>query len=183
LNLFCVSLLVAMADERTTSSSQTDQLTSSYMNLHISKNPVASLVSPVLDSSNYHSWICSIMITLNTKNKVEFIIKTNSNPVKDHSNYSTWNRCNNMVVSWLVHSVSLPIQQIIIWMDVVMGIWNDLKTRYSQGDLSRIYDLQLEVAFLNQGDLSVTEYFTKLRIIWEKLDNFRHIPICTCFFF
>jgi len=31
-------------------------------------------------------------------------------------------------------------------MDVAVEIWNDLKTRYSQGDLSRISDLQLEVA-------------------------------------
>jgi len=84
-----------------------------------------------------------------------------------------------MVVSWLVYFVSLPIQQIIIWMDVALDIWNDLKTKYSQGDLSRIYDFPLEVASLNQGDLFVIEYFTKLRIIWDELDNFRPIPICT----
>ena len=40
---------------------------------------------------------------------------------------------------------SLPIWQNIIWMDIALDIWNDLKTRYSQGDLSRISDLQLEV--------------------------------------
>lgn len=101
-------------------------------------------------------------------------------PEKDHRNFSVWNRCNNMVVSWLVHSVSLPIRKSIIWMDSALDIWNDLKTRYSQGDLSRISDLQVEVASLNQGDLSVTEYFTKLRIIWDVLDNFRPIPMCTC---
>jgi len=65
-------------------------------------------------------------------------------------------------------------------MDVAIDIWNDLKTCYSQGDLSRISDLQLEVASLSQGDLSVTDYFTKLRIIWDELDNFRPNPLCTC---
>jgi len=111
---------------------------------------------------------------------VEFVLGTLPCPAKDHQNFPFWNRCNNMVVSWLVHSVSLPIRQSIIWMDSAQNIWNDLKTRYSPGDLSRISDLQLEVASLNQGDLSVTEYFTKLRIIWDELDNFRPIPICTC---
>ena len=30
----------------------------------------------------------------------------------------------------------------------------------------------MEVASLNQGDLSVTEYFTELRIIYDELENF-----------
>jgi len=65
-------------------------------------------------------------------------------------------------------------------MDIALDIWNDLKSRYSQGDLSRISDLQLRVASLNQGELSVTDYFTKLRIIWYELENFRPNPICIC---
>ena len=88
-----------------------------------------------------------------------------------------WVRCNNMVLSKLVNSISLPIRQSVIWMDIVVYVWNDLKTRYSQGDLSRISDLQLEASSLSQNDLSVTDYFTKLRIIWDELDNFRPNPI------
>jgi len=120
------------------------------------------------------------MMALNGKNKVEFILDANPCPKKNHSNYSPWYICNNMVVSWLLHFVSLPIQQSIMWMDVSLDIWNDLKTIYFQGDLSRISDLQLEVASLNRGNLSVTEYFTKLRLIWDELDNFRPNAICTC---
>ncbi|XP_068475074.1 uncharacterized protein [Phaseolus vulgaris] len=85
-----------------------------------------------------------------------------------------------MVVSWLVHSVSLSIRQSVIWMDITVDIWTDLKTRYSQGDLSRFSDLQLEASSLCQNDLFVTDYFTKLRIIWDELDNFRPNPICVC---
>jgi len=65
-------------------------------------------------------------------------------------------------------------------MDMTIDVWIDLKTRYSQGDLSRISDLGSEVVTLNQGDFSVTEYFTKLRIIWDELDNFRPNPVCVC---
>ncbi|KAH1125458.1 hypothetical protein GYH30_014846 [Glycine max] len=48
-----------------------------------------------------------------------------------HSPYylhSTWKRCNNMVVSWLVHSVSPSILQSILWMDNAHDIWKDLKS-------------------------------------------------------
>jgi len=65
-------------------------------------------------------------------------------------------------------------------MDVALDIWNDLKIRFSQGDLSRISNLQLEVSFLKKGDLSVTESFTKLIIVWNELENFRPNPICVC---
>lgn len=30
-----------------------------------------------------------------------------------------------------------------------------------------------------QGDLSVTDYLTRMKIFWDELDNFRPIPQCT----
>ena len=101
-------------------------------------------------------------------------------PPKDDCTFSAWIKGNNMVASWLVHSISLPIRQSIIWMDKVVDVWNDLKTRFSQVDLSRISHLQMEAFSLNHGELSVTHYFTKLRIIWDELDNFRPNTICDC---
>ena len=134
-----------MAEGRTTRTimPMVELSANNYLYLHPGENPTASLVSPVLDSTNYHSWSRSIITALSAKNKVEFILGTHPCPLMNDSTYSAWIRCNNMVVSWLVHSVSLPIRQSVIWMDVAVDVWNDLKTRYSQGDLSKIFDLQL----------------------------------------
>ena len=85
-----------------------------------------------------------------------------------------------MVVSWLIHSVSPSIKQGILWLDNAVDIWRDLKSRYSQGDLLRISELQQEVASVKQGDVSVTEYYTKLRVIWDELESYRPDPICSC---
>jgi len=38
----------------------------------------------------------------------------------------------------------------------------------------------MESSSLNQGDISVTDYFTKLRVIWDELGNFRPDHVCTC---
>lgn len=65
-------------------------------------------------------------------------------------------------------------------MDCAEEIWRDLKSRYSQGDLLRISALQLEASSIKQGDLSVTDYFTQLRVIWDELENFRPDPVCVC---
>jgi len=69
------------------------------------------------------------------------------------------------MVFWLVHFVFIPIKQSVIWMDVTLDIWNDLKIRYCQGDLAHISDLQLEGSSLRQGDLFFIDYFTKLRYL------------------
>jgi len=44
----------------------------------------------------------------------------------------------------------------------------------------RISDLQQEASSMKQGTLSVTEYFTKLRIIWDEIENFGPDPTCSC---
>ena len=152
----------------------------SYLYLHPSENPTVALVSPVLDSSNYHSWSRSMVTALSAKNKVEFINGNALEPLRTDRTYNAWSRCNNMVVSWIVHSVSVAIRQSILWMNRAEEIWNDLKSRYAQGDLLRISDLQQEASSMKQGTLSVTEYFTKLRIIWDEIENFRPDPTCSC---
>ncbi|XP_025983417.1 uncharacterized protein LOC114385294 [Glycine soja] len=152
----------------------------SYLYLHPSENPAVALVSPALDSSNYHSWSRSMITTLSAKNKVEFVNGKAPEPLKTDRTYGAWSRCNNMVVSWLVHSVSISIRQSVLWMDKAEEIWNDLKSRYAQGDLLRVSELQQEASSIKQGSLSVTEYFTKLRVIWDKIENFRPNPICSC---
>ena len=45
----------------------------SYLYLHPGENPTTALVSPVLDSTNYHSGSRSMITALSAKHKVEFI--------------------------------------------------------------------------------------------------------------
>lgn len=44
-------------------------------------------------------------------------------------------------------------------------MWQDLKNRFRQGDSVRIFQLRGELRSLKQGDLPVTTYFTKLKIV------------------
>ncbi|XP_022633059.1 uncharacterized protein LOC106752946 [Vigna radiata var. radiata] len=151
-----------------------------FLYLHPNENPALPLVSPLLDSTNYHSWSRSMLTALSAKNKVELIDGSTPRPLASDRLSGAWKRCNNMVVSWLVHSVSSSIRQSILWMDCAEEIWRDLKSQYSQGDLLRISALQLEASSLKQGDLTVIDYFTQLRVIWDELENFRPDLVCIC---
>jgi len=119
-----------------------------------------------------------MLTALSAKNKLQFVNGSAVEPDKDDSIHNAWTRCNDMVVSWIVHSVSPQIRQSILWMENAEEIWKDLRVRFFQGDLLCISDLQMDVAQLKQGEQTVSEYFTKMRIIWDELENFRPDPIC-----
>lgn len=67
----------------------------------------------------------------------------------------------------------------ILWMDIASEIWKELKDRFYQGDIFRISDIQ-EIYTLKQCNCSISSYFTKLKKLWQELDNFRPIPITSC---
>ncbi|KHN16121.1 hypothetical protein glysoja_012097, partial [Glycine soja] len=85
--------------------------------LHPRENPAIALVSQVLDSTNYNSWSRSMLTALSAKNKVEFVDGSIQGYPSNHTLHTAWKKCNNMVVSWLVHSFSASIRQSILWMD------------------------------------------------------------------
>ncbi|WVZ01411.1 hypothetical protein V8G54_027480 [Vigna mungo] len=57
-----------------------------------------------------------MLTALSAKNKVEIIDGSTPRPLASDRLSGAWKRCNNMVVSWLVHSVSSSIRQNILWM-------------------------------------------------------------------
>lgn len=147
---------------------------------HPNENPGVAIVSQVLNGGNYHSWSRAMLLALKTKKKVKFVDGSLPHPALDAPNFTIWDHCNTLVVSWLHHSLDPEVLQTITWMENASDIWNTLKKCYYQGDVFRISDLQEEIYLLKQGDATITNYFTKLKGLIQELDNFRPIPPCTC---
>jgi hypothetical protein len=57
--------------------------------------------------------------------------------------------------------------------------WIQLQ-RFYQGDVFRISNIQEEIYTLKQGDNFVSAYYTKMKKLWQELDNFRPIPQSNC---
>ena len=77
----------------------------------------------LLDANNYDSWSRSMLTALSAKNKVEFVDGSAPQPSSSDPLFNVWRPCNNMVVSWLVHSVFISIRHSILWMDRADEIW------------------------------------------------------------
>jgi hypothetical protein len=74
--------------------------------------------------------------------------------------FIAWNRCNQLVSSWLLNSVSPSIAQSVVFLENAIDIWNELRERFSQGDLVRISELQQEIYALKQESRSVTDFYS-----------------------
>ena len=147
--------------------------------LHHSDSPGMILVSQLLNGDNYSSWSRSMSIALSVKNKLGFVDGTIVKPSgTDLLLLNSWVRNNNIVISWILNSVSKEISASTLFSDSAVEIWNDLRERFQQSNGPRIFQLRRELVNLRQDQHSVAVYFTKLKSLWEELCNFR--PNCSC---
>ena len=56
----------------------------------------------------------------------------------------------------------------------------DVNDRFSQSNRTGIFELKKALLDLTQRSLSVTQYFTKLKIIWEELNTYKALVNCSC---
>lgn len=147
--------------------------------LHHFDNPGQMLVSQILTGDNYASWSRSMTISLSVKNKLEFIDGSlprppNTDPVLLRS----WTRNNNIVISWILNSISKEISASVIYLDTAYAMWKELKERFQQSNGPRVFQIKRDLMTLTQGQDSVSNFFTKLKVLWEELANYN--AHCTC---
>lgn len=139
-----------------------------------------ALVTPLLDRTNYHSWARNMRMALMSKNKFEFVDGTIEKPAPVDPLFGPWRRCNNMVLSWILRSLSTSVAQTVVNFDSVELLWENLKERFAQSDVYRFADLQTEVFTIAQGNRSITSYFTSLQVLWDELVSLNPLLVCVC---
>ncbi|XP_019245187.1 PREDICTED: uncharacterized protein LOC109225050 [Nicotiana attenuata] len=152
--------------------------------LHPSDNPGAMLVSVSLDGIGYRSWRRSVLRGLSVKNKLGFVSGECKQPNLQSPNYRQWERCDNMVTSWILNSLSKEIADSVEYASDAVELWKELKDRYEQTNGARLYQIQKEINDLSQGVLDITGYYTKLKKLWEELNTLnkrtQYSCVCSC---
>nr|KYP46171.1 hypothetical protein KK1_032275 [Cajanus cajan] len=133
------------------------------------ENPSMALVSPLLTVKNYHSWSRGMKRSLISKNKFKFVNGSLPMPHAFDPSFDAWERCNNLVLSWILNSVEPTISQSIVYIEVAVVAWKLLKDRFSQADRVRVFELQEELMSLKQGANSVAQFFKEMTTIWDEI--------------
>lgn len=70
-------------------------------------------------------------MALSAKNKIEFIDGSLLRPASNNPKHNVWIRCNDMVLSCLLNSLSKDLATSVIYIDTARDTWIDLKERFS----------------------------------------------------
>ncbi|XP_074345927.1 uncharacterized protein LOC141684724 isoform X3 [Apium graveolens] len=138
------------------------------------------LITVTLNEHNYNQWSRSMRIALSSKLKLGFVNGTCVKPACTDNLFTYWTRCNDIVISWLLNTVSPEIRQSVMYLNDAHEIWEDLRIRFAQTNIPKLFNLRREIAYLNQGNMSVSSYFTKFRSLNDELDALTDVPRCDC---
>ncbi|CAO2822331.1 unnamed protein product [Amaranthus hypochondriacus] len=175
-----------MANSPSSQSSHTSNLplnqnpTSIYY-IHPSDANSAQLVSFKFNGEGFTSWKRSMLLTLSAKNKAGFVDGTFVKPGDEYSaEYKAWERCNDLVCSWLLFNLDESIASSVMFLRSAKDVWSDLEERFGYTSLAQIYSLEQKLADINQGNQTVSEFFTSIKSIWDAIDEAHPLPYCTC---
>ncbi|XP_070022392.1 uncharacterized protein [Nicotiana sylvestris] len=95
--------------------------------LHSSDALGMTLVTSPFDERGFSSWRRSILIALSAKNKLGFINGVCDGPTLGSKDHAQWSRCNDIVTSWLLNSLTKEIGDNVIYSKSAKELWNSLE--------------------------------------------------------
>ena len=139
------------------------------------------LVTELLTTENYITWSRSMRRALRARNKLGFISGNIVRPTNEEDPlFEMWERCNDMVVSWIQNAVSTDIKHTLAFVDDAQMVWIELKDRFTQQNGPRIFQLRRDLATLRQDRDSMSAYFGNLKTLWDEMIVYNPMPLCTC---
>ncbi|XP_070050332.1 uncharacterized protein [Nicotiana tomentosiformis] len=88
--------------------------------------PGVSLVSTHFSGTGFGEWRQNMIVSLSARNKIGFIYETIVKPPENSPQFRQWDRCNNMVISWLTNSLTPDIAESVQYSDTAQSIWTQL---------------------------------------------------------
>ncbi|XP_059281264.1 uncharacterized protein LOC132034956 [Lycium ferocissimum] len=136
-----------------------------------SDSPGTLLTNVVFDGRSFGGWKRGMWIALTAKNKSGFVDGSSPEPSAGTDKHRAWSRANNMVISWLLNSLSREISESVLYYSTAKDIWTELEARFGQSSGARLFQLPKELSDLTQGASDIASYFTKMKQLWDELDT------------
>lgn len=89
--------------------------------------------------------------------------------------HELWERCNAIVLLWIMNSVKLLSG--IVYVCSAQKVWKDLQEWFDKVDGSRIFYLHKEISTLAQGTMFVAVYFSHMKELWEEFYSLMPFPV------
>ncbi|XP_071704496.1 uncharacterized protein [Rutidosis leptorrhynchoides] len=144
----------------------------------ISSTPLVSI--KLVETKNYKVWSYAMTLALETKNKLGFIDKTCVKSTNDDVLSNQWDRCNAVVLSWILGSLSEEVYLGQVFSKIASEVWAELKEIFDKVDGSDVFNLHKKINSLTQSGMPLFEYYHKMNSYWKQYEAMVQLPICTC---
>ncbi|KAM0007349.1 putative RNA-directed DNA polymerase [Helianthus debilis subsp. tardiflorus] len=149
--------------------------------LHPSDSSALTIVNVKLKGTeNYSVWSTSMKLALEAKNKFGFVNGKCERSTGDLVLASQWDRCNSVVLTWLLNFVSEELFLGQVLSSLASEVWEDLKETYDKIDGSVVYDLFKKINCILQNGSTVADYYNRLTTMWKQFDAMLQLPTCSC---
>lgn len=133
----------------------------------VSDGLIQSITGQKLNGQNYLHWSQSVMMFVSGKGKEDYLFGAATPPEEKDPKYKLWKAESNMVMSWLINSMTNEIGENFLLYGTAKEIWDAAKETYFNFDnSSELFAVESILHDLRQGDLSVTQYFKTLIRNW-----------------
>ena len=119
-------------------------------------------------------------VALIAKNKLGFVLGNCTKPTANSPLAGQWDRCDKMVISWLLNAVIKDIGQSILFSSTARDVWLQLEWRFGKVDSTELFRVQRDLCRICQNNMLVADYFTHIKKLWDDYNSLITIPQCSC---
>ncbi|XP_074293719.1 uncharacterized protein LOC141620858 [Silene latifolia] len=85
------------------------------------------------------------------------------------------------IVQWIMNSIDSSVTNSIPYTKDARALWSDFEERFSIVDGSKIHAIKAQLHDCKQSKgMSVTTYFSELKVLWDALANYELPFACKC---
>ena len=158
-------------DPEMTKYGQSHALASSSETPSIADQNPHTITSHKLNGQNYLQWSQSVQMFICGRSKDDYLTGEAKAPKADDPKFRIWKAENNMVMSWLVNSMMPEIGENFLLYSTASEIWEAARVTFSDSEnTSELFETENLLHDLKQGDASVTQYYSTLTRLWQRID-------------
>ena len=83
--------------------------------------------------------------------------------------YTTWKRKDQLLLSWLMSSISIEILSLVVNSETSLELWTSLEQQFGSETSAKKIHLKMMLNDLRKGSMIVIEFFCKLKTIADEL--------------
>ncbi|XP_074289167.1 uncharacterized protein LOC141614309 [Silene latifolia] len=110
-----------------------------------------------------------------------FIDGTIKKLVDNSDDIEDWYMVNAMIVNWIFNTIEPGLGSTISYIEEAKQLWDDIEQRFSLGNGPKVHRTKGSIMACKQGEKeTITEYFGRLKKLWDDLDKYDPNSTCIC---